>query len=799
MLRFLVLLANVAVLMLCCINNTSAQTAQISVTGRVSDQTGATISGATVTLRKQSEGVEHNVSTDDEGTFRFDNLISGVYLITATVDGFATATHNLTVVDDGNNNVEITLVPSAFSDQVVITATRTAETIDTITGAVTVISGNQLAEQASLTNNISDSLGKLVPGLAPGSQSMSIFGQTLRGRNVLVLIDGVPQSTTRNISRDLITIDPAAVDRVEVIRGATAIYGDGATGGIINIITKRPNVEAPIRFSTDFRSTMSLTHPEDSLGGTIYQTITGKRKSIDYVIGASFDRTGGFFDADGDRIPPDPQGQGGLADTNTFNILGKFGWDVTPQQRFQFTFNFFDNEQETNFASDPSVNRLPATKAKARAIKGVQLEDRQGGHNTLFNLDYQHQNFFGNRINTQAYYRDYVSVFFPFDGRAFPIFGGTIFQSVLDSEKAGGRINVDTPLGSKSGLRVVWGLDVSVEKTAQPVFLMDTKIFDQSKGLVFKKISERIFVPPINQRNLGLFAQLEYRGIERLVLRGGIRYERIRSRIRDFVTLANNSVRGGELNYDETLFNIGAVVQATNTINIFGNFAQGFSVPDIGLVVRGAPKGASINTLPFQGQKVDLFEVGVRMQWQKLQSSLSTFYNTSDLGTSSGGFNAPVIRAPERVYGFEATIDVQPSSRLQLGTAISVVEGKSDPNLDGKYTFLNSFRIPPIKVTAYLEHNTLPRWQNRFQVLYSGNRNRFRNSVAFGERRVGDYVTLDWISSVRLKRGVLRFSVENLLNNQYFTRESQLLRTGRNDSFAAARGAVLSVGYSINY
>lgn len=798
MFNLLVLLVNASVLMLCCISNTVAQTASISLTGRVADQTGAALSGATVTLRKQSEVVERNVSTDAEGAFRFDDLTTGNYLVTASADGFNTVTQNLTLTA-GGNNVELTLSPGTFSDQVVVTATRTAETIDTITGAVTVITGNQLADQAGLTNNISDSLGKLVPGLAPGSQSLSIFGQTLRGRNALVLIDGIPQSTTRNISRDLITIDPAAVERVEVIRGATAIYGDGATGGIINIITKRPNAESPLRFSTDFRGTMSLSHPEDSLGGTIYQNISGKHKRIDYVMGFSFDRTGGFFDADGDRIPPDPQGQGGLADTNTFNVLGKFGLDVTPQQRFQLTFNFFDNEQETDFASDPAVNRLPATKAKARAIKGVQLEDQQGGHNTLFNLDYQHRDFFGSRINAQAYYRDYVSVFFPFDGRAFPIFGNTIFQSVLDSEKVGGRFNVETPLGRNTGLKVVWGVDASVEKTAQPVFLMDAKVFDASKGLVFRKIAERIFVPPINQRNVGLFGQAEYRGIERLVVRGGIRHERIRSRIRDFVTLANNFVRGGELNYEETLFNVGAVVQATSAINIFGNFAQGFSVPDIGLVVRGAPRGASINTLPFQGQKVDLFEVGVRAQWRKLQSSLSTFYNTSDLGASSGGFNAPVIRAPERVYGFEFTLDTQPVSRLQLGTAVSVVEGKSDPNLDGKFTFLNSFRIPPIKVTGYLEHDTLPGWRNRFQVLYSGSRRRFRNSVAFGERRVGDYITLDWISSIKLKKGILRFGVENLLNNQYFTRESQLLRTGRNDSFAAARGAVLNVGYTINY
>lgn len=776
----------------------AAQANHTTLSGRVLDQNGAAVGGATVTLRQQATNSERAVTTDSEGVYRFENLPEGQYGLSAGGTGFSAVTQNLTLAAGESRSVDLTLSVSTLAAEVTVTATRSAESVAAIPGSITVIDREQVNEQVNLTENIGDALGKLVPGFAPGSQSLSTFGQTLRGRNALVLIDGVPQSTTRNVSRDLTTVDPAAIERIEVIRGATAIYGEGATGGIINIITRRPT-EGRLAFTTDFGLSASLSHPLGTLGGDIRQSVSGKYRAFDFLITGAFDRSGGFFDADGDRIPPDPHGQGGPADTNNFNFLGKFGLDLTETQRLGLTVNHFDSEQTTDFASDPSVNRLPLGTQKARAIRGLQLDENQETNNTLFDLNYTNQNLFGSRLQTQVYRRDYLTRFFPFDARAFPIFGRTIFQSRLESKKTGGRLAVETPLPRSWGMTAVYGLDYTREHTAQPASIMDPAEFDRSGGLIFRKIGDRTFVPLIKQRNLGAFAQVEWKRFERFLLRGGLRHERIRSSIEDFTTIANNPIRGGDLNYTDTLFNVGGVFYATDAVSLFANFAQGFSAPDIGLILRGAPRGASVSTLPFAAQKVDTYETGVRGTWSRAQGSLSLFYNNSDLGTSSGGFNQPVIRAPERVYGLESTIDLQPEERFRFGGTATWLEGKSDPDLDGNYTYLNSYRIPSVKLTAYVEHDTLPRWRNRLQVLYSGNRNRFPASARFGEREVEDYATLDYLGSVRVGRGVLRFGVENLLNNQYFTRESQLLRTGGNASYAAARGAVFSVGYSISY
>lgn len=61
----------------------------------------------------------------------------------------------------------------------------------------------------------------------------------MRGRAIVVLIDGVRLNSSRTDSRQLDSIDPFNIAHIEVISGATSLYGGGSTGGLINIVTKK--------------------------------------------------------------------------------------------------------------------------------------------------------------------------------------------------------------------------------------------------------------------------------------------------------------------------------------------------------------------------------------------------------------------------------------------------------------------------------------------------------------------------------------------------------------------------------
>lgn len=126
-------------------------------------------------------------------------------------------------------------------DTVVVTASRTEESLREVTGSVTVI--NEATIEASTANNVAELLSKqgfyvvstpanstvAIRGIATGSMDNAAEAR------VLILING-----RRTGIRTTKAIGLANIERVEVIRGPSAVqYGPAAMGGVINIITKQ--------------------------------------------------------------------------------------------------------------------------------------------------------------------------------------------------------------------------------------------------------------------------------------------------------------------------------------------------------------------------------------------------------------------------------------------------------------------------------------------------------------------------------------------------------------------------------
>ena len=132
-------------------------------------------------------------------------------------------------------------------------------------------------------------------------------------------------------------------------------------------------------------------------------------------------------------------------------------------------------------------------------------------------------------------------------------------------------------------------------------------------------------------------------------MRGGLRYEDIGIDVDDYTTIDGNDIAGGELDYDTTLFNLGLVYKLTDEFSTFASFAQGFSVADVGLVLRNADAGFTVEGLNPEAQKVDSYELGIRGQYDKVSFSLAGFYNESDLGTTFDRNTFEPIRSPEQV------------------------------------------------------------------------------------------------------------------------------------------------------
>ncbi|YAF95029.1 MAG: hypothetical protein AB3A66_20985 [Nodularia sp. CChRGM 3473] len=188
------------------------------------------------------------------------------------------------------------------------------------------------------------------------------------------------------------------------------------------------------------------------------------------------------------------------------------------------------------------------------------------------------------------------------------------------------------------------------------------------------------------------------------------------------------------------------------------------------------------------------------MNWPTVQTSLAAFYNTSQLGESFifDERGTRVVRAPQRIYGIEATLDWQLGNNWLIGSTVSWQEGENDPNNDGNYQPLGSTTISPLKLTAYVEHQTTPGWRNRLQLLHVGSRNR-----AFEEEvdilPVNNYLLVDYISSIKIGQGTLNIGIENLFDQQYFPVPSQVDGGFSNTFRFAGRGRTLGVNYRIYF
>jgi outer membrane receptor protein involved in Fe transport len=212
-----------------------------SLTGSVVDVSGSAVPGATVSART-ADGRTIETESGPDGSFTVD---AAVVTLRITAPGFAPV--DLDVV---NGAARVVLRPAGIADSVVVTATRGAERLPSAASA-TVVTAAELSNSAA---GAMDDVLRSTPGFSLFRRSSSRVanpttqGVTLRGvsgsgaSRTLVLADGIPLNDPMGSWVYWNRIPQAAVDRVEVVRGATGdLYGSDALGGVIQVLTFQPD------------------------------------------------------------------------------------------------------------------------------------------------------------------------------------------------------------------------------------------------------------------------------------------------------------------------------------------------------------------------------------------------------------------------------------------------------------------------------------------------------------------------------------------------------------------------------
>ena len=220
---------------------------ETGVAGTVQDPGGTPLSGATVELIGP-RGRIAVTTTDAEGNYTLDAPAPGAYTLSVTRAGLQPVQFAVRV---GNEHARQNVAMGSFLTELVVTATRAREKIESVPAAITVVGRNEVQDDRKALN-VDESL-KYVPGVrvenelgsmsrtriiirGTGTRANSPAGSGIRG--IKVLVDGIPKNNAGGSAQDLTNIDLLSVDHIEVLRGpSSALYGN-QSGGVVNLITE---------------------------------------------------------------------------------------------------------------------------------------------------------------------------------------------------------------------------------------------------------------------------------------------------------------------------------------------------------------------------------------------------------------------------------------------------------------------------------------------------------------------------------------------------------------------------------
>ena len=689
---------------------------------------------------------------------------------------------------------------------IVITATRTPKSIAEIAGTVQTISADEIAQQAGPGRKVVDVLAQLVPSLAPSSGTSSNYGQTMRGRNVLVMIDGVSQTGSRDVARQLNSISPNMIDHIEIVSGATSIYGSGATGGIINIITKRADKSKPVSFQTKLGVTSADNFRSDSLAYQVGQTASFSNDKVDGFLGIDYTNRGSQFDGNGDRISLSPW-QGSTMDTDTIDVNGRVNFNLTDNQTLSFGTQYYKDEQDTEYGPDYSY-LLTKTDPSYKAVKGWSLDNQPFTERYAFNTQYQNQDFLGQVLNVEAYYRKEKSRFVPY---GYSADGVSVKQSQSNVDYAGIRSTLQSDLiVADRDLKLTYGLDYDWEKDHQ----WADYYTPSNNGLVYTPTGEKQGSGPDTEiQNIGTFIQGDYAVTDQLNIQAGVRYQYVQADTDSYLTARKpyTLMAADSTDSDKFLFNLGAVYKLTDAQQVYANFSQGYSYPDVQRVLRDVA-AYTLTTSGIAPITVNSYELGWRLNQDKgLNLGLTGFYNTSDKVVQfNSDRSVNVVDTDQRIYGAEATVSYPFMENYKVGGTLGYTRGQYKDGANNWHE-LNAFAVSPMKGTLFAEWNNTAGYGVRAQMLaIKGTDKAYKDDLELKSAGLSDsnsaaeikgYTTMDVLAHFPVAKGRVDFGVYNLWGNQYKTVFAQQAAVTNANSLLAipAEGRTFVLSYTINY
>ena len=306
-----------------------------TISGVVTDLTGAVMPGVTVTATSQPAGSSQTATTDDGGRYRIADLAAGTYELSFAREGFETARQTLRL-STALAVLDVTLAVRAVSTTIIVR--EAGGTVADIAGKTTAsrvgvpdtelpVQVSSIPQQVLEVQGVNDMVTALrnVSGVSATVRYGMYEYYTIRGFNNdigpetfgnVVLVDGLRLEGNRTSTQ------LHNVEQIDVLKGPSSIlYGGQALAGAINIIRKKPQAER--LYELMYRGGRFNTH--QVAGGATGPIVANK---LLYRLDTSFDHADAWRDAGARRFNASPTLTWLMSNTNRITVRQTFNRDT---------------------------------------------------------------------------------------------------------------------------------------------------------------------------------------------------------------------------------------------------------------------------------------------------------------------------------------------------------------------------------------------------------------------------------------------------------------------------------------
>ncbi|EIZ79872.1 tonB-dependent siderophore receptor family protein [Novosphingobium sp. Rr 2-17] len=561
-----------------------------------------------------------------------------------------------------------------------------------------------------------------VASIGDGGTGLASRGFSGQG-SVLQLVDGVRQFPVQGT----ITFpsDPWNVDRIEVLTGpASVLYGQGALGGAINVITKKPSEQRSLNMEASYGS-QDTVHLAAGAGGAIAQ-------GWSYRLDGSYRRSDGYVDR-GENHSLALSGALRFAPTDDFSLTLQVDYAAVHPMEYTGTplidgkidkrtrhRNYNVGDADIDYKDDRQTLTLQWAPSETLTIMNTAY--RIGSKRSWYDLEYYcYVQASGSCSN------GYVT------GTPGKIARSGNYGIRQDIEQYGnqGSATLTTPLGGSMTNALVVGFDVN---SIDVKYANNFDYSDQADEVdpynfdpgVMQNRAETVLDWRAKTLEWSVFAEDRLKFNDQLSIVGGFRYEEDRLRRRNYdytdgvITGTSNAFDVRQKTFRNFTWRVGAVYQPTPDVSVYGQYSTG--VDPIGSLAS-----TSASQIAYSNAKGDQVEVGVKASFLggRGSATLSAYRIVKKDLLVQRTTDSPIEQVGQRSSkGIEAAVSLALAAGFGIEANGTVLDAKYDDYVSGgaDYTGNTPYNVPKEAANLWLTWQGLEKVRAQVGLRYVGKR-----------------------------------------------------------------------------